>query len=170
MLCIKQIIKHVVAKGLWVHVMTFIQECRISRPCSSRSLFKCLELEKQKNESLFRTGSNPAFAKQRNPWQKHRVYLGSLRHNFPRAIAAFRCRAVLLASAAAWRSKSATISVPSRPLAVPSNSKQWAKQRAAFPVTISSVLEPSKRRKTDSSVLRNSWTEKQGKEKKHFKI
>lgn len=118
--------------------------------------------KKNDNKSLLLTGNNPTIAIQGNPqtlmqsvvWR----HLGSVRHNFPRAIAAFRRRAVLSASAAAWRSNSDTISVPSRLLAVPSNSKQWAKQRAAFPVTISSLLEPSKRRKTDSSVLRNRWT------------
>lgn len=81
-----------------------------------------------------------------------RGHLGSDWHSFPRAIAAFCCTAVLLASPAAWRSSSNTISVPSRLLAVPSSWRQWAKHRAAFPDTISSQLELSKWRKTDSSV------------------
>ena len=84
-----------------------------------------------------------------------RGYLGSERHSFPRAIAAFCCTVVLLASPAAWRRSTRTISVPSRLLAVPSNSRQWAKHRAAFPDTISSQLEPNKWRKMDSSVWNN---------------
>lgn len=73
-------------------------------------------------------------------------------HNFPRAIAAFRCTVVLLASPAAWRSSTSTISVPSRLLAVCSNSRQWAKHRAALTDTISSQLEHGKWRRKDSSV------------------
>lgn len=88
--------------------------------------------------------------------QHHTVWrnshLGSERHSFPRAMAAFFCRAVLLGSAAARRSSISTISVPSRRLAVPSNSRQWARHSAAFPDTVSSQLEASKRRNTDSSV------------------
>ena len=87
-------------------------------------------------------------------------HLGSERHSFPRAIAAFFCTAVLLASAAAWRKRSCTTSVPSRLLASPSISRQWAKHRAAFPDTISSQPEASKWRKTDSSAMNNDWKAK----------
>lgn len=86
-----------------------------------------------------------------------RGHLGSDWHSFPRAIAAFRCTSVLFASPAACRSSISTISVPSRLLAVPSNSRQWAKHRAAFPNTVSSQLVPSNLRKVDSSVWNDKW-------------
>lgn len=35
----------------WLHVTSFMQECRISKPCSSRSLFTCLEW--RENETQF---------------------------------------------------------------------------------------------------------------------
>lgn len=79
-------------------------------------------------------------------------HLGSDRHSFPRATAAFRCTAVFLASPAAWRSSSSTISVPSRLLAIPSSSTQRLRHRAAFPATISSLPGASKRRKMERSV------------------
>lgn len=92
-------------------------------------------------------------------WGEVRGHLGSESHSLPRATAAFSCTAALAASPAAWRSSTATISVPSRALAAPSNSRQCARHRAAFPNTISSQLEPSKRRKTDSSVQSDKWVE-----------
>lgn len=82
-------------------------------------------------------------------------HLGSERHSFPRATAAFLCTPALLGSAAAWRSRSSTISVPSRRLAVPCNSRQCARHSAALPDTISSQLGASRRRSTDSSVHTN---------------
>lgn len=146
--------------GASVDEMSFIQEWRICRPFISLSLSTCLESIKtalnycQHNISEILDESILEDVKSVDAISRARRarHLGSERHSFPSAMAAFFCTSVLVASAAACRSSCSTISVPSRLLAIPSNSRQWAKHRAAFPDTVSSQLEPSKWRKSDSSV------------------
>lgn len=146
--------------GASVDEMSFIQEWRISRPFISLSLSACLETIKtalnsckhNKPEILDESILEDMKSVDATNRVREARHLGSERQSFPRAMAAFFCTSVLVASAAACRSSSSTISVPSSLLAIPSNSRQWAKHRAAFPDTVSSQLEPSKWRKSDSSV------------------